>query len=202
MNTPLDPPAHPTATDLSTIAACEASRVAWTKYRDDLRTWVALEEANVTRWLDEADRRAKVYAGGIDDATLRLARATAALRPPRRWEHWVDRRTRENGALQPFSGPEPECIRDFMAALSGAVTPRDGIRDHYFGVKVYERFHQREDHRFGYGPSHGHIVMAVRLLPPYADSDRPIPPENVDAVLRVLTAILAGNVPADALEPA
>lgn len=35
----------------------------------------------------------------------------------------------------------------------------------FFGLKDYDRFHeQREDHNYGMGPRHGHIVFAIGLL--------------------------------------
>lgn len=38
------------------------------------------------------------------------------------------------------------------------------IHHRYFGVKNYSHFgDQREDHQYGYGPKHGHIVFAIGL---------------------------------------
>lgn len=51
----------------------------------------------------------------------------------------------------------------FTSALTVLAEGGGKMIDRYVGVKRYERFHQREDHSYGYGPKHGSIVMAIGL---------------------------------------
>lgn len=51
-----------------------------------------------------------------------------------------------------------------IAAAIGAIqkSPDTALRSEYFGIKNYEAFgDQREDHRYGFGPAHGHIVFSI-----------------------------------------
>jgi hypothetical protein len=52
------------------------------------------------------------------------------------------------------------------AAITDLTADAVIMRKEYIGVKNYEGFiHQREDHKYGYGPRHGSIVFSVGLMP-------------------------------------
>lgn len=62
-----------------------------------------------------------------------------------------------------IGGPRFSLLEDAIAAIQ-----HDGakaLREEYMGIKNYAGFgDQREDHKYGYGPRHGHIVFSVRRL--------------------------------------
>lgn len=50
------------------------------------------------------------------------------------------------------------------AAIADLTAGATILREQYIGVKNYEGFiHQREDHKYGFGPRHGSIVFSVGL---------------------------------------
>lgn len=55
-----------------------------------------------------------------------------------------------------------------LRAIEDAITrivhnPKQALSNEYIGVKVYAGFgDQREDHKYGYGPRHGHIVFSIK----------------------------------------
>ena len=195
----VEEPRHPTETDLTTPAGCELSKRAWMDYREKLRAWVKREEANIDRWLEEADRKSAAFAGGLDEETIRLARGLCWFKPEVRLLDW--QRGRVHGNIQ-FVAPYGEqlgAIRDFKAQLAGGPRgPYMDISKQFFGTKRYESFIcQRCDCEPGMGPRHGSITMQIGLHQRIMKDE--IPEANANAAIRVLNAILAGNVPADLL---
>jgi hypothetical protein len=57
------------------------------------------------------------------------------------------------------------------------------LRKEYFGQKRYEGYHQRSDHSYGYGPSHGSIVEEVGLR----NREKELSDEEVEAAVYYLT---------------
>ena len=57
------------------------------------------------------------------------------------------------------------------------------LRREYFGQKRYEGYHQRSDHSYGYGPSHGSIVEEVGLR----NREKELSEEEVEAAVYFLT---------------
>lgn len=112
---------------------------------------------------DEIKRHEKALAGR--EADLRLveeerAHAFAGTDPEARnlATHVIAVRWRRSERYNEFdAGVVKAAIADLAA---GAAT----MRTEYIGVKNYEGFfHQREDHKYGYGPKHGTIVFSVGL---------------------------------------
>lgn len=73
----------------------------------------------------------------------------------------IDRCARAMADISIEGRPRSGAIADAIAAIQS-----DGIialSDRYIGVKNYAHFgDQREDHYYGYGPAHGHIVFSIR----------------------------------------
>lgn len=57
------------------------------------------------------------------------------------------------------------------------------LRKEYFGQKRYEGYHQRRDHPYGLGPSHGSIVEEVGLR----NREKELSDEEVEAAVYYLT---------------
>lgn len=57
------------------------------------------------------------------------------------------------------------------------------LRKEYFGQKRYEGYHQRSDHPYGFGPSHGSIVEEVGLR----NREKELSDEEVEAAVYYLT---------------
>jgi hypothetical protein len=66
------------------------------------------------------------------------------------------------------------------------------LRTHYIGLKNYDRFcDQREDHEYGYGPAHGHIVFSVGFRGEARKRD--LTAEEINACLYLLEQMKAGK---------
>lgn len=56
--------------------------------------------------------------------------------------------------------PRPSLIEEAITLISSA--PHDALVRRYLGIKNYAGFgDQREDHEYGFGPAHGHIVFRI-----------------------------------------
>lgn len=81
----------------------------------------------------------------------------------------------------------------FQAAVNAVALGGNALREQYIGAKRYDRFHQRCDCRYGYGPTHGWIVFSVGLTPEVrerevAEGERILTPEESEAAVRYLMA--------------
>lgn len=64
------------------------------------------------------------------------------------------------------------------------------LRSEYIGVKNYSGFgDQREDHKYGYGPRHGHIVFSIGLTQEARQRD--LTPEEIEDALYLLHVLPA-----------
>jgi hypothetical protein len=192
----------PPAFDLATPRGCAATDGALARYRDGLRAWVKSEEERVGRVLAESARLATAYSVGLDDETIRLARATVHLGAPHRREPYPS----ERWAVVPLNGTQAEQVRAFMAQLGAPLVASPGnyysdIRRVYYGTKSYDRWECQDIRQeYGTGPGHGSVTMSIGLREEYRGGKaNPIPDAHADAALRVLTAILDGKAPVDLL---
>lgn len=85
------------------------------------------------------------------------------------------------------------------AAVSDIAAGAPILRTNYIGVKNYEGFHhQREDHKYGYGPRHGSIVFSVGLTDPVRKrlaEGGELTAEEQDAVIVYLTNLESAGEP-------
>lgn len=65
----------------------------------------------------------------------------------------------------------------------------NSLRYEYFGYKEYAQYYQREDHSYGYGPSHGSIVESIGLSSSYRGSNYKFTNEEKEACLYLLANI-------------
>lgn len=73
---------------------------------------------------------------------------------------------RDDGAVLVISGVDRMTYDMIEDAAEQVQSGGGSLRSRYIGLKDYDRFSgQREDHRYGYGPKHGHIVAQIGLAP-------------------------------------
>lgn len=97
--------------------------------------------------LADAQRRVNVGDSGLDLERVELARTVLLMR----------------GSYARGGEARAAAVRDAIADLVSGPTK---MRTDSFGTKDYDRWSgQRCDCRYGYGPSHGHIVFEIGLLP-------------------------------------
>lgn len=63
------------------------------------------------------------------------------------------------------------------------------LRYEYLGYKEYMQFYQRDDHTYGYGPTHGSIVESIGLTSDYRRRNYKFTDEEKEACLYLLANI-------------
>lgn len=137
----------------------QAATKEWERQRDGI-----LSEIRICQELIEQAK------SGLDDAKILHA------------EHVIY----AGGKFGPI-GDDAATVQEAIADIA-AGCPK--LRHEYFGTKNYDRWtHQRSNHTYGYGPSHGSIVFEIGLPGPVRDRLRnggELTPEEKDAAIYYL----------------
>lgn len=145
---------------------------------------------------------AEVQSGKDKMPALRVVDMTADILAARRLIELTSEYGFGGKQAQPFQGEQIEAVRDFIAQLhDGPRRQFSDIATMAFGTKRYAHWpRQRCDVDFGMCPKHGQINMSVALRPAWRGARSfNLPADLVAATVRVLEAMLAGDVPTDAL---
>lgn len=135
-------------------------------------------------------------------ADVLVARKLIEVKPEYGYRDWRLPRSAPNfWKAEPFEGDQIGAVRDFIAQLKGGRRSEfKDIATMAFGTKRYDGWpRQRCDVTFGYGPRHGTINMSVVLRREWRAQVDDLPPDLVEATVRVLEAMLDGRLPTDAL---
>lgn len=176
----------------SVTVATDAPLTEWVRQESILQERLDLltaeyekAEKGLRAEIAEARRQRQMAAADLDLARIQLGEHIV-MTYNRPWR-WIGQE--ERYAEHP-SSERVACVRDAIREL--ATDGGGRLHERSFGTKDYDRFaDQREDHSYGMGPKHGHIVFSVGLQP--EARGRELTPEEIEAAIYLLEAFLAGT---------
>ena len=127
------------------------------------------EKKKVEEYIKELSDKEKVVAEGLDLDKIEIGKKVLSIKG-NPYTHCQDTHMNGSNTLAKLA------IADILDGCKH-------LRTEFFGQKRYAGFHQRSDHRYGYGPSHGDIVESVGLR----DPNKELTEEEVEAAVYFLT---------------